>query len=65
MTAEGWREAVMRASHDAVLFDLLVALLTEQDAAKEALRVKGYGVTGTPWREVVQEVPAMTEIGWR
>ena len=57
MTEQGWRESVIRAASDPEMLNLLSALLYEQDAAKQRLREKGYGVTGTPWREVVEEVP--------
>jgi hypothetical protein len=67
MTAEGWRNVVERAQHDEKMRDLLVRLLTEQDAAKNLLQ-KRFACTGRPWRlddleqsmdealEVVQEV---------
>lgn len=48
------------AADDNRTLDLLAQLLTEQDAAKNELREKGYGVTGTPWPDVVREVPRVT-----
>jgi hypothetical protein len=56
MTDDGWHDAIRRAAHDRVLLDRLAQLLTEQDAAKEDLRRLGYGVTGTPWPLVIQEI---------
>lgn len=62
MTAEGWKHALLLAVQQAehgkpMTLDLLAQLLEEQDTAKEKLRRKGYGVTGTPWAQVVEEVP--------
>jgi hypothetical protein len=57
MTEQGWRAIVERAAIDDRMRDLLVKLLTEQDAAKSALRRKGYGCTGMGWLETVREVP--------
>lgn len=57
MTADGWRELVEVANRDPLIKALLVRLLTEQDAAKAELHARGYGVTGTPWLDVVREVP--------
>jgi hypothetical protein len=62
MTETGWRNLVLktfdefRAGHTES-FELLIALLHEQDQAKNRLREKGYGVTGMPWIEMVEEVP--------
>lgn len=57
MTREGWKEAILKASREDQMMDLLSQLLEEQDSAKNALREKGYGVTGSPWPEVVAEIP--------
>jgi hypothetical protein len=61
MTKEGWRCAVIEAVQNAdegndELLKLLVHLLTEQDQAKQALRDLGYGCTGMPWADVVEEI---------
>ena len=63
MTQSGWREAVIEAvtrdaTGDSTLLDLMAKLLAEQDAAKDALRLIGFGVTGTPWPNVVAEIGA-------
>lgn len=34
----------------------MAQLLTEVDAAKEALRQMGFGCAGTPWPEIVKEI---------
>lgn len=56
MTAEGWAEVVTKAMGDRDTMALLVALLVEQDEAKHRLREMGFGVTGTPWPQVVDEI---------
>jgi hypothetical protein len=55
MTAEGWRNVVERAQHDEKVRDLLVRLLTEQDAAKNLLQ-KRFACTGRPWPDLVADV---------
>ncbi len=68
MTFEGWQDTVIDAAKrylddgDETLLVLLAQLLTEQDAAKEALKRLGYGCTGTPWPEVVEEI-RRTDVG--
>ena len=58
MTQDGWRELVVQAQGEqGEALDLLARLLAEQDLAKEYLRRKGYGCVGTPWPDVVAEVP--------
>lgn len=66
MTKDGCREAVLHAvrEHDAgndESLDLMAALLEEQDRAKNRLRELGYGVTGTPWSQMIDAIPS----GWR
>jgi hypothetical protein len=61
MTRDGWRELVLNTMEkymngNAYALELLADLLAEQDAAKAELQRKGYGCTGTPWREMVDEV---------
>lgn len=61
MTRAGWRHAVLEAvkrheAGDSVLLDLMADLLREQDQAKHQLREIGFGVTGTPWLDMVDEV---------
>ena len=63
MTLAGWRETVISAiardaAGDPTLLDLTAAVLHEQDEAKQALRDKGYGCTGTGLLKTVGEVPA-------
>jgi hypothetical protein len=62
MTQQGWKEAVLKAADDHergddVMLELLSKLLEEVDDAKEQLRRKGYGCTGMPWRNMINEVP--------
>lgn len=62
MTRDGWRVLVLmavdkNAADDPSALDLLVELLHEQDAAKQALRDKGYGWTGLGWAGTVQLIP--------
>lgn len=59
MTANGWRAAVTKAIGDQEMMALLVQLLVEQDHAKSRLREMGFGVTGTPWPRVVDEIERM------
>jgi len=49
---------VRKAASDPVLAALMAKLLYEQDAAKQALRELGYGCTGMPWADVVEEIRA-------
>lgn len=68
MTVEGWKQAVMDAVREAdqgysYRLDLLAMLLNEQDEAKNELSRRGYGVMGTPWSQVVREVPELNEDG--
>lgn len=61
MTEQGWRDAVLEAvrraeAGDAKALTLMAQLLTEQDTAKATLCQAGFGVTGTPWPEVVAEI---------
>jgi hypothetical protein len=58
MTLDGWKRVVLHATDDLDSIDLLAKLLYEQDQAKESLRRLGYGVTGTPWPDVIAEVDA-------
>jgi hypothetical protein len=64
MTSDWWKNLVLDAvgkydDGDWAQLDLLAQVLTEMDAAKQALRDKGYGVTGLSLLETVrQEVPA-------
>ena len=60
MTKDGWRELVLRAAHDPHLLRILAQLLHEQDVAKELLHRKGYGVSGTPWLDIVAAIPSRT-----
>lgn len=62
MTLEGWREAVAKCADDPVMAELTAKLLFEQDEAKNELHTAGFGVTGTPWKTVVEEVIEFTEI---
>jgi hypothetical protein len=60
-TLDGWKQIALKAVHDHdagddEMLDLLAQLLSEQDAAKQALRDKGYGCIGMPWAETVAEV---------
>lgn len=64
MKKEGWINLVIEAvrEHDAgdsEKLDLLGRLLEEQDQAKQMLRDRGYGVTGTPWIDTVSEVESI------
>lgn len=64
MTKEGWREVILNATRkndtgDSSALELLAQLLYEQDEAKNSLREKGYGCTGMPWAETVDEVPSV------
>lgn len=59
MTIEGWRHAVSRAAYDSEFAERLAQLLCEQDHAKAVLQCKGYGCTGIPWAELVEEVPSV------
>jgi hypothetical protein len=66
MTAACWRDLVLEAARrhsqgDPELIDLLVKVLEEQEDAKQALRRKGYGVTGTGLLRTVMEVKARPE----
>lgn len=61
MTREGWKRVVESAVQnadkgDVSSLDLLVTLLTEQDQAKEEIRRLGFGVTGMPWLDMVDEI---------
>jgi hypothetical protein len=61
MTRDGWREVVLVVlreyqAGDTEAIEDLVRLLEEQDYARNVLRKKGYGVTGTPWPDTVAEV---------
>lgn len=61
MTAAAWRVAVTEAAAraargDPALLDLLAEALAQQEAAKEVLRVLGYGCLGAPWLDVVREI---------
>lgn len=61
MTRDGWRDIVLSAVHshdhgDSSQLELLASLLEEQDAAKQALRDKGYGCIGMGWTNTVDEV---------
>jgi hypothetical protein len=64
VTSDGWKNLVLDAvgkydDGDWSQLDLLAQVLTEMDAAKQALHDKGYGVTGLSLLETVrQEVPA-------
>jgi hypothetical protein len=55
VTAEGWRHAVEQAQDDEKMRELLVRLLTEQDAAKNLLQ-KRFACTGRPWPDLVADV---------
>jgi hypothetical protein len=57
MTLKGWQAAVEKAKRDPEMARLMAQLLFEQDKAKNALREKGYGCTGMPWHQMVEEVP--------
>jgi hypothetical protein len=71
MTKDGWRTAVLQAANryqvggDSRSLDLLVQLLAEQDEAKARLSEAGFGVTGTPWARVVDEVKDALFLGLR
>jgi hypothetical protein len=70
MTKDGWRMAVLQAANrhqdgDSRSIDLLVQLLAEQDEAKARLSEAGFGVTGTPWARVVDEVKDALFLGLR
>jgi hypothetical protein len=62
MTKFGWRDAVKTAIWksdvlgDNRLLDMLCELLEAQDTAKDTLGKLGYGCTGAPWAQVVEEV---------
>jgi hypothetical protein len=56
MTAKGWADLVTKAISDPDMMALLVRLLVEQDEAKHRLREMGFGVTGTPWLQMVDEI---------
>jgi len=62
MTVEGWRDVIQQAFGDPARAALLAQLLAEQDHAKDRLRAMGFGVTGTPWRNVVEEIASWA---WR
>lgn len=55
MTRDGWALVVDRAADDPTARELLIQLLTEQDAAKAVLTTR-FGVTGQPWPELVDDV---------
>jgi hypothetical protein len=62
VTRKGWEELVVQFAHaivagDAERLQLLTDVLAEQDAAKQALREKGYGCTGMGILATVGEVP--------
>lgn len=70
MTKDGWRMAVVRAVNryqagDTRALDLLAQLLAEQDEAKGRLSEAGFGVIGTPWAKVVNEVKDAIFLGLR
>lgn len=61
MHTDGWKEmiieAVTRAAlGDGELLNSMATTLAEQDAAKDRLRALGFGVTGTPWPRVIDEI---------
>lgn len=56
MTAKGWTDLVTKAIGNPDTMALLVRLLVEQDEAKHRLREMGFGVTGTPWLQMVDEI---------
>ena len=64
MTADGWKLSILHAitqwveHDDETAINTLAAYLEEVDNARQALRDKGYGVTGTPVERQVEEVPA-------
>lgn len=69
MTQEGWRQLAINAVRkiddgDDTSIELLSQLLEEQDAAKQALRDKGYGCTGMGILETIEaQVPSACCIG--
>lgn len=56
MTAQGWTNLVTKAISDSDTMALLVRVLVEQDEAKHRLRGMGFGVTGTPWLQMVDQI---------
>lgn len=67
MTVEGWKMLVLHAvsryiAGDVEPLDLLALLLNEQDEAREQLRRLGFGCTGMPWPQVVNEIETMREV---
>jgi hypothetical protein len=56
MTTKGWTDLVTKAIGNPDTMALLVRVLVEQDEAKHRLREMGFGVTGTPWAEMVDEI---------
>lgn len=47
--------------NDQCLLDLIASMCVESERAKQILRSKGYGVTGTSIVETAKQVPQSTE----
>ena len=68
MNKEGWRQLILDAAYDSDCLDpndkvYKLALYLEQvDEARQVLRDKGYGVSGTPILEQVADVPCTEEV---
>jgi hypothetical protein len=60
MRPEHYRDLVVRAAAEpgGQLMNLIVAHMTDAEKAKQILRAKGYGVTGTSISATAAQVPS-------
>lgn len=66
MTRDGWAEVVLNAAEkhcdgDDSALNLLAKLLEEVDDAKQRLREIGFGVTGTPWPDIIEQIADLVD----
>lgn len=62
VTRDGWKGLVLQVvnMHDnghPEPLDRLATILEEQERAKFELHLKGYGVTGSPLSDIIDEIP--------